>query len=154
MPIPPPSRTNPEVPREVDHIVLTALQRDPDKRWQRAADMRAAIASQARDRLTPQQLVAWVEWAFSQKQPLREDSQVTTLFEVLETQSHNIAPGGDLPAISEAMAERRRESVAMMPVPGQAMIQRRTRRRWVWPTLILLIVAAAAAGLSHAVGAW
>src|SRR4051812_7682100 len=43
MPIPAPSASNPEVPPEVDEIVLTALTRDPNKRWQRASDMRDAI---------------------------------------------------------------------------------------------------------------
>ena len=153
LPIPPPSRANPEVPREIDQIVLTALQRDPDKRWQRASDMRAAITRQTRDRLTPEQLVAWVEWAFSQKQSLREDSAVTKLYEVIQSQSTKIGPAGNLPAISQAMLERRRESVAMMPVPGQAMIQRRTSGRWAWRVVALIVLLGAAAGLARALGA-
>src|SRR5213075_3015222 len=58
LPIPAPSRVNPEVPRDVDQLVLTALERDPAKRWQSAAAMRAAIAAHAGPRLTQQQLVA------------------------------------------------------------------------------------------------
>src|SRR5690348_17439364 len=50
MPIQPPSRWNPEVPRDVDDIVLTALQRDPALRWQSALAMRTAIHNAARDR--------------------------------------------------------------------------------------------------------
>ncbi len=38
-PIPPPSLINPKVPPELDQIVATALQRDPAKRYQRAAQM-------------------------------------------------------------------------------------------------------------------
>ncbi|HMG24524.1 MAG TPA: serine/threonine-protein kinase [Kofleriaceae bacterium] len=152
MPIPAPSRANPEVPREVDHIVLTALQRDPDKRWQRAADMRAALAGQASGRLTPQQLVSWVEWAFSQKQPQREDSAVTALHEIIQSQQIvEVAP--ELPAISEAMMQRRRESVAMMPMPGAAMIRRRSSRRWVWSAILALVGLGAAAVLARALGA-
>jgi serine/threonine protein kinase len=150
MAIQPPSRANPEVPRGVDQIVLTALERNPDRRWQRAADMRNALAKHAGQRLTKHQLVAWVEWAFSQKQPLREESGVTTLYEII--QSQQIEAVSELPAISEAMMERRRESVAMMPL-GAAMIERRTSRRWVWIVLLLLVGMAAAAVLAHALGA-
>ena len=153
LPIPPPSRANPEVPREVDQIVLTALQRDPDRRWQRAADMRAAIASHVRSRMTPQQLVAWVEWAFTQKQPLREDSAVTALHEIMQSQQTVVI--GELPAFSEAMMERRRESVAMMPTPGEAMLRRHRRSsgRWARNAIVLVALAAAAAGVAHALGA-
>ena len=152
MPIPAPSRANPEVPREVDQIVLTALQRDPDKRWQRAADMRAAIASQASHRLTPQQLVSWVEWAFSQKQPLREDSAVTALHSIIQSQQI-VETAPELPAISEAMMQRRRESVALMPMPGAGMIQRRSAGRWRWLALAALVGLGAAAVLARALGA-
>ena len=141
LPIPPPSRTNPEVSAEVDQIVLTALARDPEKRWQRAGDMRDAIGRAAAGRLTQKQFVSWVEWAFTQKQPLRrEDSGVSALHEII--QSKDIKIVGELPAISEAMMERRRNSVAMMPV-GAAMLQRRSSSRWVW--LVLLVAACAAA---------
>ena len=141
MPIPPPSRSNPEVPPEVDHIVMTALARVPTKRWQRASDMLAAtgtaVANHASGRLTPAQLVQWVEWAFSQKEPLRkEESAVSALYEIL--QSKPVEIGGNLPALSEAMMERRRESVAMMPNLGTAMLQRRTTQPWVWVALALL----------------
>src|SRR2546423_452760 len=76
MHIPPPSRFNPEVAPVLDDIVMTALQRDPAKRWQNATVMRTALENHAR-RLQPQpltkaQLVQWVEWAFAQKQKLRE----------------------------------------------------------------------------------
>jgi serine/threonine protein kinase len=142
--IPPPSRANREVPAEVDHIVLTALTRDPEKRWQSAGDMRDAIGRAAAGRLTEKQFVSWVEWAFSQKQPLRrEDSGVSALHEII--QSREVEVIGELPAISEAMMERRRESVAMMPPLGAAMLQRRSRGRWVW---LALLIAACAAGLA------
>ena len=144
MPIPPPSRVNPEVPKEVDELVLTALARDPEKRWQRAADMRDAIGRAAAGRLTEKQFVSWVEWAFTQKEPLRrEDSGVSVLHEII--QSKDVQVIGELPAISEAMMERRRESVAMMPALGAAMLQRRSSGRWIW--LVLILIAAGVAGL-------
>jgi len=42
MKIEPPSRSNPKVPPEIDDIVMTALARDPDMRWQHATALRAA----------------------------------------------------------------------------------------------------------------
>ncbi|MEO8698504.1 MAG: serine/threonine-protein kinase [Kofleriaceae bacterium] len=139
MEIPPPSRSNPDVPREVDHVVLTALERNPERRWQSAAEMGAAIANAATVRPTKQQLVTWVEWAFTQQQPLRnEESGVSALHELLKSEQIEII--GDLPAISEAMMTRRRESVASMPL-GAAMLQRRSSRGWLWFALLLLVVA-------------
>jgi eukaryotic-like serine/threonine-protein kinase len=146
MPIPAPSRFNPEVPRDVDQIVLTALERDPAKRWPNAAAMRAALAAHASRRLTPQQLVAWVEWAFSQKQQQREDSGVSALYEIID--SRQIEVVGEPRAMSQAMEARRRESLAMMAVTpelGAVMPQLRTSRRWVW-IAISLVVAAGGAG--------
>ena len=139
MPIQPPSRANPEVPPTVDHICLTALERDPDKRWQTAAKFRAALQELGGTRLTQQQLVSWVEWAFAQKQRVpREDSSISALAEILDSKQVEVV--GDLPAISEAIAQRQRESIAQMPV-GAAMIQRRTSSRW-WLWLVLLFLLA------------
>jgi serine/threonine protein kinase len=41
--VPPPSLQNPAVPPELDAIVLKALTRDPDQRWQSAAEMADAL---------------------------------------------------------------------------------------------------------------
>ena len=46
MPILPPSRINPQVPPEIESIIMTALERDPDKRWQRATAMRQAMTTE------------------------------------------------------------------------------------------------------------
>lgn len=141
MPIPPPSQANREVPPEVDRIVLTALARDPAKRWQRAGEMRDAIGQAAAGRLTQKQFVSWVEWVFTQKQPLRrEDSAVSALHEIIESKDVQVV--GELTAISQAMMERRRASVAMMPPLGAAMLERQSSRRWIW--IALLVVAACA----------
>jgi eukaryotic-like serine/threonine-protein kinase len=48
-PIDPPSLANPEVTRDLDDIVMLALQPDPDKRWQSAQAMRVALANVARE---------------------------------------------------------------------------------------------------------
>jgi len=41
--VPPPSASNPSIPRELDQILLKALQRDPARRWSNAADMADAL---------------------------------------------------------------------------------------------------------------
>jgi serine/threonine protein kinase len=43
LPIPPPSQANRSVPPELDHIVMAALARDPNQRWQQASAMRSAL---------------------------------------------------------------------------------------------------------------
>jgi serine/threonine protein kinase len=140
LPIPGPSRTNPEVSAELERIVLTALERDPGRRWQTAEAMGAAIERHAGRRLTHQQLVVWVEWAFSQKQPLRlEHSGVSALYEIIE--SKQIETVGALPALSEATEERRRLSVAHMPAvstePARASLS------WWWLLILVLALVAA-----------
>ncbi len=151
MEIPPPSRFNPEVPHDVDRIVLTALERDPDRRWRRAADLRAAVETVANPRMTKQQLVQWVEWAFSQKEPLRrEDSGVSALHEIMSSPAEIVE---DMPAIAEAMLARRRASVAQMPPLGTAMLQRRQAARWAWIALVLLLLVGALAVFAFERGA-
>ena len=151
--IPPTTRFRAEVSSELDDIVFRALQRDPSKRWQNAASLRAALAKEARQYplLTKSQLVAWVEWAFAQKQKQREDSGLSALHEIQSSQIQKIEPfeadlttdgGGpaqhvDLPATEAAVEERRRESLAAMPVGG-AMLRAQAKRPW-WPWLVAVI---------------
>jgi serine/threonine protein kinase len=69
MPISPPSAWRPDVPPEVDSIVMTALERDPERRWQRAHALREALTAETK-RLglvaLNQQVVAWLERVFPQ----------------------------------------------------------------------------------------
>jgi serine/threonine protein kinase len=62
MPIKPPSVYNAQVPPEIDSIVMTALERDPDARWQRAAALRVALTTEMRRlglAVLDQQVVDW-----------------------------------------------------------------------------------------------
>ncbi len=51
-PLPLPSQVDPSLPRELEHIVLKALAKDPDDRYQHAGEMTAAI-QQAMDKKMP-----------------------------------------------------------------------------------------------------
>jgi serine/threonine-protein kinase len=67
MHIAPPSHKNPRVPPEIDDIVMTALARDPDRRWQHATALRTALTTLTK-RLdlvaSNAQVVEWLDWAF------------------------------------------------------------------------------------------
>lgn len=81
LPIPRPSLANPRVPPELDEIVLTALQRDPRRRYQAAAQMRdalRAVIAQPGQFVDHRHVADWVRWVFTQK-PGTEASGVSTL---------------------------------------------------------------------------
>jgi len=70
MPIPRPSIANPTVARELDEIVMTALERDPDRRWQSAAAMRdqiRALIAQPGNTIDDRGVSDWVTWVFEQQ---------------------------------------------------------------------------------------
>lgn len=60
----PPSHHNPDVPPELEWIVMTALERDPEQRWQNATALRNALASVTRPS-TNAEVMEWVEWVFA-----------------------------------------------------------------------------------------
>jgi serine/threonine protein kinase len=67
--IPPPSQYAPEISQDLDDIIMTALQRDPDQRFQNAGAMRVALTTEARRlrfAVSGAQIRDWVEWAFRQ----------------------------------------------------------------------------------------
>jgi serine/threonine protein kinase len=70
MPIFPPSRVNPQVPPELDAVVMTALDRDPNQRWQRASVLRSALLAEGKTLglyAHDSQVFEWIDWAFRQK---------------------------------------------------------------------------------------
>ena len=168
-PVPPPSRRNPDVSRELDTVVLTALERDPDRRWQSAAAMRTALANVATELWTTAsnaQMIEWIEWAFMQK-PGEERTNLSQLIQLLEKPSQ---PGAREIAVGGArMAEpgsSRSKPPSLAPSPsrtaptvparkrlfstpriGAAMVRRRGARRRVFVWLVALAVVVAA-------GAW
>ncbi len=70
MPIPRPSIGNPRVTSELDDVVMTALERDPARRWQSAAHMRdtlRAVIERTNEQLSPPQVNEWVQWVMALK---------------------------------------------------------------------------------------
>jgi len=74
---------------------------------------------------------------------------VSALHEIIQSKEVEII--GELPAISDAMMERRRESVARMGTFGAALLQRRKRSRWIWVATLLGLAGAGV--LAHVLGA-
>jgi serine/threonine protein kinase len=89
LPIPRPSIGNPRVTPELDEIVMTALERNPEKRWQSAANMRSAlrrVLEQPGNEVDNQHVIDWVNWVFTQK-PGTEVSGVARLSDMLRPQT-------------------------------------------------------------------
>jgi serine/threonine protein kinase len=68
MPLEPPSKWNPRVPPALDEVVMIALARDPDQRWQKAGAMRNAFAHVAPRLPTSQQVADWLTEAMGPPQ--------------------------------------------------------------------------------------
>ena len=84
LPIPRPSRANPKVSAELDDIVMKALERDPDRRWQTASSFRNAVKgviAQPGNLVDNQQVIDWVTWVFTQGPPV-ETSEVSKLMAI------------------------------------------------------------------------
>jgi serine/threonine protein kinase len=65
----PPSYYNPECPPELDEIIMTALAKSPDERWQSAGAMHRALDHVAKKhglQTTNREIAEWMEWAFQQ----------------------------------------------------------------------------------------
>jgi serine/threonine protein kinase len=164
-PIPPPSRFNPEVPRDLDAVVLTSLERNPAHRWQAAGAMRTALANVATELKTAvsnDHMIEWIEWAFSQK-PGTERNGVSQLIDLLEKPSRpgvraikaaaapTVKLDVDKPAKQPAALTpdkpaRKRNPIVLGPRIGAAMVQRRGGgKTLVWLVLLLIAVSIGAA---------
>ena len=64
MTILPPSHWNRQVPADIDNVVMTALQRDPDRRWQHATALRTAMTTLTQRHhmvVTNREVVQWLD---------------------------------------------------------------------------------------------
>jgi len=67
MPIPPPSQLNPNVPTDIDTVILMALGRDPSERWQVASAMKNALSVETKRlnlEVVASQVSQWLEELF------------------------------------------------------------------------------------------
>jgi len=125
-PIYPPSRYEPKVSTDLDDIVLTAVQRDPAKRWQSAQAMRTALAGVAHTlpACGARELRDWIEWAFAQ-QPRSEKSVIRVLGE-LEQSALARPPKKTAVTVLEKAGARR--PAAPGPAPERLVPPAPTRR--------------------------
>ena len=150
-----PSKKNPDVPPDLDAVVMTALERNPDHRWQSAAAMRTALANAAAELdtvVTNQQLLEWVEWTFAQR-PAGEGSELSQLIKVLEKPSRpSIRVVPDKPKAQPPPIPKLTEKAKhAFPTPhvGSAMVER-NRPGYVGTLVFLLFLAL----LGLAIAAW
>ena len=127
--IQPPSRYARGISQDLDDIVMTALQRDPDQRFQNAGAMRVALTAEVRRlrmAVSPGLIRDWVEWAFTQKP--RSDATLRDLFDTLE------------PSITVEPTEKLRMTPASTPrsrpisVPPPVAPKKARASRWNPPT--------------------
>jgi len=78
--VPPPSRSRAEIAPALDAIVMKALERNPDRRWQTAREMRAALLEL--HQTPPEAVREWTTWAFAQ-QPWSDSSQLLRVIDSL-----------------------------------------------------------------------
>ena len=146
MPIAPPSTYNPDVPPDLDAIVMTALQRDPGARWQNALAMRTALnglpcASRA-------DVIEWIEWALAQTQRAPVRVETATIPE-----RHPAAPRGRARSAPKSRLRSLTEMILLRhrgPAVGAAMLARYrhdSRRGRVFAIAVLAIAAGAVAAL-------
>jgi len=127
MPIQPPSRWSSQVSVELDHIVLTALQRDPDLRWRSASALRTALAnigSGANAVASHQQIFDWIEWAYTQK-PRGKDTGLERVIGDLEqpstgTRELTEAQRQELDAIEHEPFPGVAHASTLLPTPGHS----------------------------------
>jgi serine/threonine protein kinase len=87
-----PSKWNPRVPAAIEDVVMIALRRDPEKRWQRASAMRQAFAQVAKKLPNSMQVASWVEEVMGPA-PRSDASAVSIEISVLEDGYTKIAAG-------------------------------------------------------------
>jgi serine/threonine-protein kinase len=141
LPIQPPSRWNPDVPEDLDDIVLTALQRSPALRWQNAAAMRTAITNLMMSfgpPVTNHQMLAWVAWTF-RRAPPRDDRDLARVRDALG-EPPCVAAGSGFDLTYEVSSE----PATRHPIARPIVRPRGAHRGGLLLLLLLLLLAVAA----------
>ncbi len=114
LPIPRPSLANPRVSAELDEIVMTALERDPSRRWQSAAAMGDAlrnVIARPGNRVDTRHVTEWVRWVFEQR-PGSEVSGLTHLASLVQPPRITSAPGDEKTEVAPVVIEESEHTVA------------------------------------------
>jgi serine/threonine protein kinase len=124
MPIVPPSRINPQVPPEIEAIIMTALERDPEKRWQRATAMRQAMTTETQ-RLGlvahNAQVEDWIARAFQQQ--FHEESEPSI---VISRSSVELAQG----TVPDDFREQTDDEIKTIIKPSGSKPQQAQQQQW------------------------
>ncbi len=161
--IPPPSEICPDLPEELDRVLLGALERDHSKRTQTADQLRRGlekVLSAIGQSVTQQDVAEWMQGAFSEQRDKRLKIERECIAEMREGR-----PSGEMPAMvapfaptapvtldhddSDGMAGA--ATVADRPSPRVSIPTREPQRRRRRPLLAGIAVAAA---IAVAVIAW
>ncbi|MGE5186839.1 MAG: serine/threonine protein kinase [Acidobacteriota bacterium] len=119
LPIPRPSLGNPRVSPELDEIVMTALERDPARRWQSAAAMGDAlrnVIARPGNYVDNGQVAEWVSWLFTVR-PGTEISGLSRLHSILRPKPAPSAPGEERTEVAAIIVEDPEPAPAPPPLP-------------------------------------
>jgi serine/threonine protein kinase len=125
MTIDPPSRCNTKVPTEIDTIVMTALERDPDQRWQRATALRTALTTETK-RLGliahNTEVIDWIEWAFRQAERHGDEESAMISIERMQTGQSQITATDTIetlaaPSGSQPLPKQRSREIEVPTLP-------------------------------------
>jgi serine/threonine protein kinase len=159
-PITPPSQINPDVPHEFDTIVMTALERDPARRWQNATALRNALAGVGRAS-TNAEVMEWVDWVLQLSGHKLRPVKGTRPQPLAEIPIHSDAVQLALPPWPRQQCELQLPLPAGLPTPspvaapryvpppkvGAAMVECHKRPR-IWLPLLLILLGGLAAMLA------
>ncbi len=159
MPIPSPDSVRPEVGAEISRVVLRALERDPARRWQSAAELGAALRAAASPP-GPRALAAFVEsWAPDELGQLRRDIAAASSGRSAPSARHEpVAPRPEPDSLtipdlqtSSASSESPRDAVGVAEQVTRTAPSR-ARRRDALLALGALVLFVAAIGAAFALG--
>jgi serine/threonine protein kinase len=123
MVIKPPSARNPKCPTEIDEIVMTALERDPDRRWQHATALRSALTTMTKrlqlDVSNPD-VAEWIDWAFGQERPIQVEINDGITNDTTGVNARDEPTRVDAPVKDDLRKTTRLENVRPTPIPHRS----------------------------------
>ncbi len=115
-----PSFHNPDIPPELDAIVMTALERDPARRWQNATALRNALAGVTK-MSSNADVMEWVEWLFAiapgSLRPVRGSRPLASVKPSLLAAEPMLSFSDIKPAMPPLVVKSKARSMAIIPAP-------------------------------------